>query len=444
MSTAGEHQTEVIDYPPIEVVGEGLSMMDVTDLFEQIGGATSVDDLFARLDRLEAGYAGHYPGPVASTLDELGPVVRQVVTDGYVLPADVPAWLYYVDMTGGVTAITPQVVASGELVDLARRWAGAPAPHAPAPAPAPPVPPAKAPPTPAHVAVHAAAITIGDRTVTAPGLTATETQAISKAIAIAYADMLRVQARVVDSYFGTVTPGQLPEALTDLFRASNVLARQVARLSTEVRGKAPAQVSGHLHGAQQAIAGLEKAVAHLREQFGETQPSTLHTHVENNTQAIEHLQTNVHEINTTTVPELAGAVGTLTGVVGALSTVVHKDMAPALAKVETEASAAAKKLALTRDTCLEQLCEDQTNVINPIRRGGATPSLLRGLGSLLGRAFIFSWVASIAGTIATILDAPAMVSAVYQDTSTVEAWAEQAAAVIESDLSWSGGLHVGA
>ena len=104
------------------------------------------------------------------------------------------------------------------------------------------------------------------------------------------------------------------------------------------------------------------------------------------------------------------------------------------------ATQSAAELALTDADCLAKLCDSINNVSDPIVNGGATPSLLGKLGSLLGMAALVGFAATIVDTLLTVFDAQAAVSGVVSDTETLAGWAESAAGVVTSDLTWQGQL----
>lgn len=281
---------------------------------------------------------------------------------------------------------------------------------------------------------------ITEQSVTAPGLTKAQAAAVSKAIGIASADEAKLLAATVHEFLGDLTPGELPEALTNLFTATKVLEGDVTKLMREVKPGAPASLVGTTHGLAKTVHGLAQEVHQLALDLAEKAPSTLHTHVQDNTTAIDDIKTNVHEINTVSIPEISGAVGTLVGTVGALDTLVKVDLAPTLSRVEQEATASAAKLALTTDECLAELCDAENNVTNPIKSGGATPSLLKELGGLLKKAFEIGFLIELLETLATVLDAKVGVSDVVADVETLAGWAETAATTIEGELSGLGAL----
>lgn len=376
---------------------------------------------------------------LAQIVSDTWGVVEQSWDEGeitYNQTGDFFRWLRY---DKGVVVLTAALVTGGalaaHLLDYAELHGYKP--PTPRPKPTPVVPPK---PTPGQKVVGRAASRITPQYVTAPELSKAEAAAISKAIGVAAADSAKLVAATVDEMLPGMAPGQVPAALTDLFTASHVLEHDVTKLMAEVHPGAPASLVGTTKGLQKTVHGLAQEVHQLAEDLAEKAPSTLHTHVQNNTEAIDDLRTNVHEINTVSVPELAGAVGTLVGTVGALDTLVKTDLAPTLSRVEQEATQSAYKLALTTDECLADLCDAENNVTNPIKEGGATPSLLKGLGGLLGAAFGLTTLVGLLETLATVLDAKLAVSAMVSDVEQLSGWAELAATTVTGELSQIGPL----
>jgi len=295
---------------------------------------------------------------------------------------------------------------------------------------------------PDHVAkvVKSAAITIGNQDVPAPGLTPAEAAAISNAIGLAMADALTVLHQTVYEMLPGLRPGQVPEALDDLNRATTVLERQYAVLKAQVGTRAEASVAGRLEGAQQTITRIDTELKHLQAQLAEEEESNLGTHVNHVATRTETVTKTVTTVVEEKIPDIGTGLAALAGSVSALTTQVEAEIVPQLEAVTATADGNAGKLALTTDECLADLCDAENNVTEPIKQGGATPSLLKQLGNLLKGAFELGFIATVMETVVTLLDAKLEVSAVVSDTATIAGWAESAAGVIEGDLSWWGGL----
>ena len=165
----------------------------------------------------------------------------------------------------------------------------------------------------------------------------------------------------------------------------------------------------------------------------ETQVTGIGDQVSTNTDAIK-------TINTVNIPELGAGLAAVTTGLAVTNNLVNNEVVPQLATTTTMATASAAELALTDADCLAKLCDSINNVSEPIVNGGATPSLLGRLGSLLGTAALLGFAATIVDTLLTIFDAKAAVSGVVSDTETLATWAESAANVVMGDLSWQGQL----
>lgn len=409
---------------------------DLADLAE-VNTVADVEATFGRMqDRIRtARDDGQLSDMAANAADDLIAGTQVALRNGAIDTAEVPGFWRWLPEKLQRTATLPGVSLDSRVEFLALAYA-AEVGHAPGkPKPAKP-----AGPTPGQRAVSAAARGIHARAVPGGGLDKAQAAAVSRAIGVAYSDMLRAQAFLIDQFFGPITAGELPEALADLFRADSILARQVGRLANEVAGKAPAHVVGHLHGAQEALHGLEQEVHLQAEQLAEVKPSTLHTHVQNNSDQLVHLTSRVGHISGSVIPALAAGLtvtdrnlGNLNALTEGISSGhLQHDLNTLTAEVRTKVEPSLQTL--------EDCCAENAGVTGPIREGGATPSMLRQLGGLLGKAFAIGWVVTLAETLLTIVDARASVAGVVADIPTIADWAAQAAGAIESDLSWMGAI----
>ena len=378
--------------------------------------------------------ADRLPPDQAEVMRSTWRVIQGGVDNGEITAKQVPDFLRWLRWDQDVPAVTATLLAggaiAGALLTYAERHGYVPVGGVK------PKPPPKLPsPTPGQTSVARAAKGVVNRTVTAPGLDKAQTEAVSKAIGIATADTLGVVARSFDAWLAPCTPGEVPQALGDLTRAARVLEHQMAGLlsGTNVRGLRGLERA--VHGMGQAVNGLEHAVHEVRAELADKAPSGL----------------------SSAVDELGLGLGTLAGTVGALETTAFRRLdhfeaqfartepsilGDELGHVSGVANTAAQdarqalaKLALTTDECLAQLCDDQASVTNPIKEGGASPSLLKHLGGVLKRAFELGFLATLADGLFTVLDAKASVQGVVQDSETLTAWATSAADAIASDLA---------
>ena len=421
-----------------------LSVLDqswATEYLSALDGATTVADIVGDLGRLSDAVegqvrAGTMTPAVAANVDQLVSGVGRATQLRILGPDQVGPYLAWLPKHPGRLVAVPGTPLDQAVIATAVAYSAA-NPH-----PARVQPPARKPagPTPGQRAVTTAARGIHTRTVPGGGLDRAQTAAVSQAIGVAFADMLRAQAAVIDAYFGPITPGELPQALGDLFRADSILSHQVARLADEVSGKAPAHVVGHLHGVQQALHGLEQEVNLQAEQLAETKPSTLHTHVEDNTKLIEGIGTRVNHIGQSVIPAIAAGLtvvdrnltnlnklteGISSGHLQARLNAIAQDVPPKLPEHVAQ---------------LEDCCAENASVTRPITEGGATPSLLGKLGGMLKQALYLGFMATALDGVVALLDMRAVIATTVVDTETLSRWAESSAKVIEADMTWMGKL----
>ncbi len=276
------------------------------------------------------------------------------------------------------------------------------------------------------------------QSVTAPGFTKAQAQAISTAIGVATADVLKAQALVTDRMLPGMAPGQVPESLKQLDTAAGVLERQVAALRKEVGTGKITGVAGTVSGISKAVVILQGEVKTLSEQMTGDKTSGLLADVDGLRQAVAGDKLELAHINKT-LPDLAttAALTALTGKVAV--TVEELDLKHASALDTALNGVEHNVTALKAKTDeLDECCDLNSQITNPIRQGGATPSLLKSLGSLLKGAVEGVFLATILDSVLLIFDAPAVISTTVIDTETLSNWAVSAAGVIEQDLSWLG------
>ena len=274
-------------------------------------------------------------------------------------------------------------------------------------------------------------------TVTGGTSEGTSAAQVSAALAVTAVDVLRVVAHVFDDMLPNMAPGQVPDALGQLNRAVSALENQITRLMSDVNVNVKGSMAAQLNGALETLNGLAQEVNILAEDVAEKASSALGTHVNNNTTAIAGVTAGVAALAGTTIPALEGQLGALTGTVNDLGDKVTNDIEPGLAKATATADGAAGMLSGTDKDCLDQLCDAEGNVINPITKGGATPSLLSKLGSLLGLGWALASLFGIMDVIETLFDAPLALQAVAQDVELLSGWASSAAKAIETDLPFA-------
>jgi hypothetical protein len=276
--------------------------------------------------------------------------------------------------------------------------------------------------------------------VTAPTLSTEQAAAIQAAIGVASADILKVQAAVIDAMLPNLQPGQVTQALDQLNRAMNAIENQMTGVLTTLNRNATGSLAAQVNGALEALHGLSQEVGILAQDVAMKAESTIGDDVNTNTAGIAALSATVGTVVGTTIPALEGQLGALNGQVNNLSDTVTNEVEPKLSQVTEQTAANTDTLSGTDKECLDQLCDAEGNVINPIKEGGATPSLLKGLGNLLTKGIELGILAGLVDTLVAVFDGQLAVSAVVQDTETISKWAAQSVAVVTSDPSWRGPL----
>jgi uncharacterized protein YoxC len=298
-------------------------------------------------------------------------------------------------------------------------------------APGPPVLPS---PSHGQTTVARGAREVAPSQVPSGDLSPASIAAIQTAIGVASADILKVQAAVVDAMLPNMAPGQVPQALDQLNTAANALENQMAGVLTTLNKNATGSLAAQVNGALETINGLAQEVNILAEDVAMKADSTIGDDVNANTAEIGTLSAAMATVVGTAIPDLANGLGNLTGQVGALDNTVTNEIEPQLAQNTEDIAANTDTLSGTDKDCLDQLCDAEGNVINPIKNGGATPSLLGKLGALLGAAWGVSTLIGIFDVIATLIDAPLALNAVAKDVELISGWAESAATTIMDDL----------
>ena len=395
--------------------------------------------------------------PVYDFVQSVSDAMTDAINDGIVPPSQSGSFWLWLMGAGGLSLIaagSAYAITQGKIVQWAQSmgWATLVGPPAPTPAvqafigsrdtasPLPSVPvPAPVLPSPSlgQQAVVSGATTIKPSTVTGGLSEGTSADQVSAALAVTAVDVLRVVAHVFDDMLPNMAPGQVPEALTQLNTAVNALENQLQQVRNGQWPRGFKGVQEALNGGLEALNGLEQEVNTLALDVAEKASSALGDHVNSNTSAIAGVSSIVAGITGTAIPELAGSVQTLTSTVGALDSQVTNEIAPALSAVEAEAAQSTKMLSGTDQDCLDELCDDQGNVIRPIKDGGATPSLLGKLGSLLGLGWALGSLFGLMDVIETLFDAPLALQAVAQDVELLSGWASSAAKAIEADLPFA-------
>lgn len=428
--------------------------------FWTVGDSAALDQEYtAYINELQA----DYPPQVAAAFDAALSPVKLAIDDGTITPPQGEQFLRWLNYNKGVTSIANDATTTPTMTSYLSQWIIeqsnltqklGPIPITPAPAPITPVapaptlapnPPAPAPlptPTPGQQATVSASQGITGGTVAGTGGEGVSAAQVSAALAATAVEVLEVVARVFDAFLPGMAPGQVPEALRQLNQAAHVLEDQLAVLRATTTGHAVGSLSGQITALQAALALVQLNITNLQDQLAEKADSGLEDDLAGAKSQIAEVAGTVGTLSTVTVPALASGLQSLTSTVGALDSEITTKIAPQLTATAQATDANTETLSGTDKDCLDQLCDAEGNVINPITEGGATPSLLGKLGGLLGALFGVGAIMTAVEALETLLDAPAVVTAVVQDTETMTTWATQAAGVITGDFAWSGGLNV--
>ena len=434
-----------------------ISPVAALDALPTFQDALTTDDVAAEAQAWLTEQQGLVAPNVVTAMQETLDPLTDAVNDGIVPPSQARYFFFWLAYSAGVTLI-PAAGIYAFVQGYVLKWAQGNgwATEGPNPQPThivtqPPeginaasplpgavtTPPVLPTPTKGQQAVVSGATTIKPSTVTGGLSEGTSADQVSAALAVTAVDVLRVVAHVFDDMLPNMAPGQVPEALTQLNTAVNALEAQLQQVRNGQWPRGFKGVQEALNGGLEALHGLEQEVNTLALDVAEKAPSALGTHVDNNTTAISSLTTTVAGIAGTTIPVLEGQLGSLTGTVNSLGDTVTNTVEPELAQVTKDTAANTKMLSGTDQDCLDQLCDAEGNVIKPIQDGGATPSLLGKLGSLLGLGWALGSLFGLMDVIETLFDAPLALQAVAQDVELLSGWASSAAKAIEADLPFA-------
>lgn len=453
-------EAPVVEIPIIDEAG-GISPLAIMQDAPQLWQSDGVPEFNQYYQAFVNELRTNYPAPIADAFEaSMSPVVTSI-NDGVITPAQAEEFWRWMNYNKGTTSIPNDATTTSSITGYLSSWiieqsglsptgplppvtpaptppaAVHPAPTlAPNPPPAPPLPV----PTPAQKAVVSQSVGVTGHTVTGTLMQGTSAAQVSASLAATAVDTLQVTARVIDAFLPGMAPGQVPEALKQLNQAVHVLEDQLNVLRSTTTGHAQASLSQQITTLQDLMRQVQDAITNLQAQLAEKAPSALETSVDANTSAITSLDATVGTITGVSIPALASGLGSLTSTVGALDTEVKTQVEPQLEQTTKTAQDTAQMLSGTDKECLDKLCDSEGNVTDPIQEGGATPSLLKGLGNLLSKGFELGALIALADGIFSIFDAKAAVQGVVSDTEVIAAWATSAASYIESSSDWRGPL----
>jgi hypothetical protein len=454
---ATEANDPLDDLVDVEITGEG-STLAIVDAFPVIPAGADAAEATATIYDFQASVKAGYPVAISNFVDETTNALADAVNDGIVPPAQAGNfWLWMAGIAGAtlIPAATAYAYVQGYIVKWAQGNGWATMGPNPVPTPAaqsatqsgtsaPPLPGAVTPPailpspTVGQTAVAKGAREIVPSVIPSSALTPGQAAEVQAAIGVASVDVLKVHAAVNDFMLGVLAPGQVPEALNQQNTAINALEHQMSQVRNGQWPRGFIGLQEAVGGALQALNGLSQEVGILANDVAMKAESTIGDVVDATAVEVETLSTAITSIVGTDIPDLANGLGTLTGEVGALRNTVTNQVLPELDAQGEALKAAAAKLALTDDACLEALCDAEDSVTTPIKNGGATPGLLKNLGGLLTKALEIGALMSLVEGLVTLANTKIAVNAIISDTETITGWAVKAAGVIETDFDLSG------
>ena len=370
------------------------------------------------------------PGTTAATTAPVQPTVTLPLAP---TPTPVPNPPAPVPVTGPpVPAPSPPPVVSPPVVTPPSPVTGSPQPSAPVAV--------GTPATTGQSVVVTAAQGIVNQSVTAPGLTPAEAQAISTALGISVADVYGVVARVVDLMLPLMAPGQVPAALTDLFNAVAVLESQLSPIISGIRDNGGMATGDQLAAAQGALQALMAQVGTVEAQLGDQAPSELQTEI---TALQGQVGANTSAISTlvATVPTLA-TVAALSDTQVQVTTAVEQlgATAPSVLGENLASTTAIAQDALRIAEDAEACCSAQTENLSSDENALGGKSNLPNLGKIAGWLFGLTFVAGILDAVVAVFDLPAAFAATAGDAAAISKFADAVAVEVLANPSWQPAL----
>jgi len=283
------------------------------------------------------------------------------------------------------------------------------------------------PDSPGGRLVTAAETAIKRVNVAVPGLTPTEAKGISLALAQAYQNFLTVAVSVANS---------IEDQVSSLSSDISDLRVELSNLSGSAAGEQQF-VAGRLAIDETRIDNLINAATSLQTELTDLQAqitsiATAPPVTTPSPQPITGVPFTVADAAlVATIPALATSAS-VAGLQGELDTTNSE-----VATLETQAQTAGIPETPTTMTDLEDCCEENSAVTGPIKAGGATPSSLLGLGSLLSIAGLLGVAASIVSGLAAIFDLDDSITGTFWTAEVISGYAARAANVAIADTSWS-------
>jgi uncharacterized protein YoxC len=428
---------EELDDPEAVAIGGGEYLLVEQNFGSVVSEAEDVLTAYNLVnDRLLAAKNGNF-GANSGTEEEVWTSVLNAMQAGQLPYTKVSAFFNWLRTSQDMVSLPPELVQGDGFNQLLAQYAverlGLTVPTYIAPGP-----PELPSPSHGQTVVAKGAREVTPSQVPGADLSPASVAAIQTAIGVASADILKVQAAVIDAMLPNLAPGQVTQALDQLNTAANALENQMTGVLTTLNKNATGSLAAQVNGALETLNGLAQEVGILAQDVAMKAESKIGDDVNANTAEIGVLSGAVATIVGTAIPDLAQGLQGLTGQVGALDNTVTNQIEPQLAQTTEQTAANTDTLSGTNKECLDQLCDALNNVTSPIEEGGSTPSLLKQLGSLLTRGLEIGALMSLVEGLVTLANTKIAVNAIISDTETITGWAVKAAGVIETDFDLSG------
>jgi uncharacterized protein YoxC len=428
---------EELDDPEAVAIGGGEYLLVEQNFGSVVSEAEDVLTAYNLVnDRLLAAKNGNF-GANSGTEEEVWTSVLNAMQAGQLPYTKVSAFFNWLRTSQDMISLPPELVQGDGFNQLLAQYAverlGLTVPTYIAPGP-----PELPSPSHGQTVVAKGAREVTPSQVPGADLSSASVAAIQTAIGVASADILKVQAAVIDAMLPNLAPGQVTQALDQLNTAANALENQMTGVLTTLNKNATGSLAAQVNGALETLNGLAQEVGILAQDVAMKAESKIGDDVNANTAEIGVLSGAVATIVGTAIPDLAQGLQGLTGQVGALDNTVTNQIEPQLAQTTEQTAANTDTLSGTNKECLDQLCDALNNVTSPIEEGGSTPSLLKQLGSLLTRGLEIGALMSLVEGLVTLANTKIAVNAIISDTETITGWAVKAAGVIETDFDLSG------
>lgn len=283
------------------------------------------------------------------------------------------------------------------------------------------------PTSPGGKLVAAAEAAIKRTSVSVAGLSPTEAQGVSLALAQAYQNGLTVAVSVANA---------LEDQLSVVSADIKTLTYQVGNLSDSLAGEQNF-VAGRLNIDEERIANTLTGLTTLQGELTNLQEQITAVATASPTTVVSPAGPSGIELSPTD-PVLLAAIAPLATKADIAGLQEELDATDSeVSTLATQAETAGIPNSPTTMTDLEDCCEANDAITGPIRNGGATPSLLSQLGALLGEAAILGFGATVISGLLAMLDLNDSIVATVWSAEYVTGLVEQVIPVVLADVSWS-------